>query len=430
MGIIHANCSIEEQVEMVRRVKRYENGFILDPAVMSPNNTIRDLDILKEQKNISGVPITEDGRSSSRLLGLCTRRDTDFIEDRDTKLADVMTPAAALVTGQHPLSITDAYSILQKCKKGYLPIVDNEFRLRALTTRTDLKKNRESPLATKDAHGRLVVGAAVDSAPLLSPSPDSDSAKERIRRLHEAGVDVIVLDAPNGDNQRQMDLLRHIKQNYPDVDVIAGNVVRVCQARTLLEAGADGLRIGMGVGSVATSQLVKAVGRPQLSSVYHCAKLAREYDVPVIADGGLKNTGAIIKALALGASCAMMGSLFAGVEESPGAYFFQDGVQLKQYRSSSSNFRAKDSSDCGAGEIVLLSGAVIGAVADKGPLSRYLPYLCQSIRHGLQDMGTISIVKMHEALYTGELRFELRSSSAQKEGGVHDLHSFTQRMFA
>jgi IMP dehydrogenase len=305
--------------------------------------------------------------------------------------------------------------------------------LRALTTRTDLKKKRDSPLATKDKLGRLIVGAAVVaiSTGHSSDDADDDNAQERIALLVSAGVDIIVLDAPNGDSQRQLELLRAIKTAHPSVEVIAGNVVRTSQARRLLESGADGLRVGMGVGSVATSQLLKAVGRPQLSAVYHCARLARQFDVPVIADGGLKNTGTIIKALALGASCAMMGSLIAGVEESPGEYFFRDGMQLKSFRSStSSRFIRQHGGVEGAHQGGVGPEGVGGAVADKGPLCRYLPYLCQAIRHGLQDMGTISIAKMHEELYSGQLRFELRSSSAQKEGGVHDLHSYSQRMFA
>lgn len=304
--------------------------------------------------------------------------------------------------------------------------MDKELNLCALTTRTDLKKNRDSPLATKDSSGHLVVGAAV---PAGKSSASMNDALERVRSLYDAGVDIIVLDAPNGDNQTQLTLLTAVKLQFPNIQVIAGNVVRTSQARKLLDAGADGLRIGMGVGSVATSQVIKAVGRPQLSAIYHCAKLAREYDVPVIADGGMKNTGTVIKALSLGASCAMMGSLFAGVEESPGEYFFQDGVQLKHYRNSSSNSLRDGVGDGSAAEMTI-PGLVSGAVADKGPLNRYLPYLCQSIRHGMQDMGTASVTQMHHDLYNGALRFELRSSSAQKEGGVHDLHSFSQRMFA
>lgn len=345
----------------------------------------------------------------------------------------------------------------QESKKGYLPIVDGDGNLRALTTRTDMKKNKAFPLATRDSKGRLLVGAAVDA------SGNDNDALERVAALYEAGCNIVVLDAQNGDNDYQINLLKAIKKSFPEMDVICGNVVRVSQARTLLEAGADALRVGMGVGSVATTQLVKAVGRAQLSSIYACSMLARQFGVPVIADGGIKNTGCLIKALAIGANCVMMGSLLAGVDESPGEYFFQDGKRLKHYRGTFSrgvNVQ-KMSRGSAAGSMAppsptrfpsrldrpragsngpwtvddhstpfRLASGVSGAVIDKGPLVRYFPYLCQSVRHGLQDMGTISLKVMWEELYGGKLRFEVRSPSAQREGGVHDLHSFQQRLYA
>lgn len=287
--------------------------------------------------------------------------------------------------------------------------------MRALTTRTDLKKQDAYPNASKDRDGKLLVGAAVKAG--YRDPLDMD----RVLALEKAGCNIIVLDAQNGDCDRQVEFLKAIKAQCKDIDVIAGNVVRVSQARLLLEAGADALRIGMGTGSLATTQLVKAVGRAQLSSVYACARIAHEqYGVPVIADGGLKNTGTIIKALAIGANVAMMGSLLAGVDESPGDYFYQNGTRLKRYRAHFVNTERAEST----------SAAVSGTVVDKGPLNRYIPYLNQSIRHGLQDMGAVSLTVMREQLYRHQLRFEVRSPSAQKEGGVHDLHSFTQRLFA
>lgn len=320
IGFIHSNCSIDEQVLMIRKVKTYENGFILEPAVLSPQSGIRELDDLRELRKISGVPITTDGKMGSKLVGIVSNRDTDFINDRTQTLAEVMTPLERLVVGKFPISIAEANEILKGSKKGYLPIVDAEGNLRALTTRTDMRKNREFPLASKDKEGKLLVGAAV-------PADAKDRADyERIRALHAAGCNIIILEALNGSNDTQLDLLRFIKSEFSDMDVIAGNVVRTSQAKELLEAGADGLRIGMGAGSVSTTQLVKAVGRPQLSAIYSCARLAHSYGVPAIADGGIKNTGCIIKALAVGADVVMMGSLLAGVEESPGEYFFQGKV--------------------------------------------------------------------------------------------------------
>jgi IMP dehydrogenase len=307
-------------------------------------------------------------------------------------------------------------------------------------------------LASKDKYGRLLVGAAVRS------SARDPLDIDRIAALYDAGVNVIVLDAQNGDCDGQADFIKLIKEHYPELDIIAGNVVRISQAKRLIAAGADGLRVGMGAGSVATSQLVKAVGRAQLTAIYAVARIAKESGVPVLADGGIKNTGCLIKALAIGANVVMMGSLLAGVDESPGEYFYQNGVRLKRYRanyvtSSSANafaasnsydFKAPPSSPSRSSQSassftgntrsdqvnLLVPSGVSGTVVDKGPLNRYIPYLCQSIRHGLQDMGVISIDRMREELYSGFLRFELRSMSAQREGGVHDLHSFSQRLFA
>mmetsp|Transcript_6308 Transcript_6308/g.6905 ORF Transcript_6308/g.6905 Transcript_6308/m.6905 type:complete len:512 (-) Transcript_6308:1072-2607(-) len=423
IGFIHGNCSVERQVEMVKKVKGFENGFILEPAVLPPDALVSDLDDLRRKKKISGVPVTIDGKMGSKLVGIISNRDTDFLANRAAKISELMTPIDKLVTGRYPITISEANKILKESKKGYLPIVDEDGNLRALTTRSDLVKQSAYPLASKDANGKLLVGAGI-------PASNKEHIDiDRVDALYQAGVNVIVLDAQNGDSDFQLEYLKLIKQKYPDLDVIAGNVVRLSQAKNLLDAGADALRIGMGVGSIATTQVVKAVGRAQLSAIYACARLARGYGVPVIADGGIKNTGCIIKALALGASAVMMGSLLAGVDESPGEYFYQNGLRLKHYRANNWNEGKKEAVHHSENVYQVVSG-VRGAVVDKGPLNRYIPYLCQSIRHGLQDFGTISLTVMREELYSGKLRFEVRSMSAQREGGVHDLHSFAQRLFA
>ena len=467
VGFIHAACDIERQVAMVKSVKRFENGFILEPAVLSPTHLVSDLDALQAEKDISGVPVTVDGKMGSKLLGLVSNRDTDFLENRSVPLSEVMTPIEELIVGKHPLSITKANEILKECKKGYLPIVDDNGNLHSLTTRTDLKKNRDFPLSSKNEAGKLIVGAAVRGF------PHEDLDYDRIDTLCCADCDIILLDSSNGDSEVQIEAIKYIKRTYPAVECVAGNVCRVGQAKRLLDAGADSLRVGMGVGSVSTTQLVTAVGRAQVSAIYSCAKLAHTYGVPVIADGGVKNTGCIIKAFMFGASCVMMGSMFAGVDESPGDYFFQDGLRLKTYRgmlsresmwsanggraivgnsprmtsprvrsprvrSSGSPRRQRGASfsgGFGGSETISTSNnripsGVSGAVVDKGPLNRYIPYLSQSVRHGLQDIGAVSLAKTREYLYNGSLRFELRSSSAQKEGGVHDLHSFQQMLYA
>eukprot|EP00981_Chlorochromonas_danica_P012634 scaffold5237_cov170-Ochromonas_danica.AAC.10 len=424
VGFIHCNCTIEQQVAMLNKVKNYENGFILEPAVMSPDATIKDLDELRRARKISGVPVTVDGKMGSKLVGLISNRDTDFLVDRSLKIGDLMTPADKLVVGQYPLTIAEANQILRDSKKGYLPVVDKEGNLKALTTRTDLKKNRAFPMASKDAHDKLLVGAAVRAG-----SRDTIEM-ERILSLYKAGCNILVLDAQNGDCDVQINLIRDIKKQCPGMDIVAGNVVRVSQAKALIDAGADAIRVGMGVGSIATTQMVKAVGRPQLSSIYACARFARAHGVPVIADGGIKNTGCLIKALSIGANTVMMGALLAGVDESPGDYFYQNGVRLKNYRANYVGKGLRHDNSHHSEAAYRVSSGVSGTVVDKGPLNRYIPYLCQSIRHGLQDMGIKSLTNLREALHSGELRFELRSMSAQREGGVHDLHSFQQRLFA
>ncbi|KAJ0407409.1 hypothetical protein ATCC90586_003819 [Pythium insidiosum] len=418
IGILHCANTIEAQSDMVRTVKQFENGFIVAPRVLSPSNTIADLDQLK----VSGVPITEDGKPNGKLVGLVTSRDVDFIEDRTLPLSRVMVPRDQLVVGQYPCTLEQANKTIKAAKKGTLPIVNSDGHLVSLVTRTDLAKNRDYPNALRNPETmRLLVGAAV--------AVDDEDAKQRINCLVAAGAGVIVLDARQGDSLAQIDLVKFIKTNHAGVDVIGGNVVTMQQLRHLLEAGVDAVRVGMGVASVSTSQMIKAVGRAQLSAIYNTALVAREYGVPVIADGGISTSGAAIKALALGASCFMMGSSLAGTSEAPGEYFFQDGLRLKQYYGSGSHkARTNNARERSAADLIAFG--VAGAVVDQGSVHQYVPYLQQSIRHGFQDLGARSIPQLHEWLYSGQLRFERRSICAQKEGGVHDLFSFTKQLYA
>ncbi len=410
IGIIHYNNSPEKQAEEVSKVKRYENGFITNPLVLSPNHRISDIDIIKAKYNFSGIPITEDGKLNSKLVGIVTNRDIDFEKDRSKFLKDVMTPEP--LTAEEGITLSQANQILRSSKKGKLPIVDKQGRLVSLMSRNDLLKNREFPLASKDDKKQLRVGAAIST---------KEEAKERLAALSEAGVDVVVIDSAQGNSVYQIEMIKFIKKNYPQIDVIGGNVVTEGQCRTLIDAGADALRIGMGPGSICTTQTTMAVGRSQATAVYRTARYSATRGIPVIADGGIANTGHISKALCLGASAAMMGSMFAGTNEAPGEYFYENGVRLKKYRGMASNKRyfAEDAK-------IIVAQGVSGAVLDKGSMNDYAPYLIQSLKHSFQDMGIKDMYTLHKYLNSGDLRFEIRSPMAQREGHVHDMYSYNE----
>ncbi|MBP7553222.1 MAG: IMP dehydrogenase [Spirochaetes bacterium] len=414
IGILHYNNKIDEQVEMVRKVKRFENGFIKDPVVLSPNHRIRDILEIKKSSGFSGIPITEDGTINTKLIGIVTGRDIDFEKDANKKLKEVMT--TELITAKVGINLNDANNILKTKKVGKLPIVDNEGKLKVLVARTDLLKNRDFPLATKDKNKQLRVGAAVSTR---------EEDKERIEELYKSGVDVLVIDTAQGYNKYQIDALKYIKRKYPDIDVICGNIVTEEQAEGLLKEGADGLRIGMGPGSICTTQETMASGRPQATAVYHTAKVAHKYNVPVIADGGISVIGHIMKALSFGAESVMMGGLLAGTIESPGEYVYKDGMRLKKYRGMASLDAMKD----GGGkryfadtENIKVAQGVSGAVTDRGSLSDFLPYLSQGLKHAFQDIGVRNIPELGDFMRSGKLRLQVRSASSIKEGGVHDLY--------
>ncbi len=421
IGIIHYNNTIEKQAEEVSKVKRFENGFITNPIVLSPDKTIADIDDIKYRYGFSGIPITENGKLGAKLVGIVTNRDIDFEKDRTRKISEVMTKD--LLTAHQGISLSDANKILRQSKKGKLPIVDDNGNLVAFMCRNDLKKNREYPLASKDSQKRLMVGAAIST---------KDESRDRLDELAKAGVDAVVIDSAQGNSIYQIEMIRYIKKKHPNVEVIGGNVVTTEQCENLIRAGADALRIGMGPGSICTTQVSMSVGRGQATAVYRTAKYSQQYNVPVIADGGIANIGHISKALSLGASTVMMGSMFAGTSEAPGEYFYENGIRLKKYRGMASleameaggkkRYFAEDS------KIVVAQG-VSGAVIDKGSLFDYVPYIIQGLKHSFQDMGTRNIPTLHQRLHAGDLRFELRSASAQTEGGVHDMYSYKEPQY-
>lgn len=410
IGIIHKNMSIEEQAENVDRVKRSESGVITNPFFLSPDHQVFDAEHLMAKFRISGVPIVNNEKEQ-KLVGILTNRDLRFIEDYSIKISEVMT-SENLVTAPVGTTLEEASKILQQHKIEKLPLVDDNNVLKGLITIKDIEKVIEFPNSAKDSQGRLLVGAAV------GVSADTSA---RLAKLVEAGVDLVVIDTAHGHSKGVLEQVKKIREAYPDLAIVAGNVATAEGTRALIEAGADIVKVGIGPGSICTTRVVAGVGVPQITAIYECAKEASKYNVPVIADGGIKYSGDIVKAIAAGAHAVMLGSLFAGVSESPGETEIFQGRRYKVYRGMGSVTSMKagsndryfqDSQDAKK----LVPEGIEGRVAYKGPLADTIHQLIGGLRSGMGYCGAATIDQLRE-----DAAFIRMTGAGLRESHPHDV---------
>ena len=406
IGIIHKNMSIEKQAEEVDKVKRSENGVITDPFSLSPEHTLADADALMAKFRISGVPITE-GR---KLVGIITNRDLKFETDFSKKIKESMT-SEGLVTAFEGTTLEEAKEILARARKEKLPIVDDEFNLKGLITIKDIEKTIKYPLAAKDSQGRLLCGAGIGI---------TANCLERVAALVDAKVDVVVLDSAHGHSANVIRCLKMIKEAYPELQVVAGNVATGEATRALIEAGADAVKVGIGPGSICTTRVVAGIGVPQISAIMDCYEAAKEYGVPIIADGGIKYSGDITKAIAAGGSVCMMGSMFAGCDEAPGDFELYQGRKYKVYRGMGSISAMENGSKdryFQTNAKKLVPEGVEGRVAYKGSVEDTVFQLIGGLRSGMGYCGCPTIEDLKE-----NGRFVKISAASLKESHPHDIH--------
>ncbi|MDD6240434.1 MAG: IMP dehydrogenase [Eubacteriales bacterium] len=408
IGIIHKNMSIEDQAKEVDKVKRSENGVITDPITLSPDKTLEDALKLMASYHISGIPITDENK---KLVGIITNRDIKFETDMSRRIEDVMTKDN-LITGKVGTSLEDAKKILGKAKKEKLPIVDDEFHLKGLITIKDIDKILQYPNSAKDKYGRLLCGAGIGI---------TKDVEERASALIKAGVDVLVLDSAHGDSKNVILALKKLKQDFPSVDIIAGNVATYEGAKDLMEAGADAVKVGMGPGSICTTRIISGMGVPQITAIMEARRASEEYDCPIIGDGGIKYSGDITKALAAGADTVMMGALFGGCEEAPGETELYHGRKYKVYRgmgSLAAMEQAHGSSDryFQSGHRKLVPEGVEGRVPYRGSASDVIFELLGGIRSGMGYLGCATIEELQE-----KAQFIKITSASLKESHPHDI---------
>ena len=409
IGVIHKNMSIAEQAAHVRRVKRAENGMIYDPVTISKDHTVSDALAMMHENKIGGIPVVDGDR---RLIGIVTNRDLRFQRDKARRIEEVMTPGERLVT-THSTELAHAQEVLLGSKIEKLPVVDDDGRLVGLITYKDITKVQDHPNACKDAKGRLRVAAGVGITP---------DVMERVAALVAESVDAVVLDSAHGHSANIVRALRQIKAAYPSLDVVVGSIATAEAARFLIDAGADGIKVGIGPGSICTTRIIAGVGVPQLSAIYAAATEAKHSGIPVIADGGLRYSGDIVKALAAGGDCVMIGSMFAGTEEAPGETIIYNGRKFKSYRGMGSIDAMKAGSadryfqkGCEGNINKLVPEGIVARVPFKGALSETVYQLIGGVRSGMGYCGAKDIAALQQA------KFIRITASGMHESHPHDV---------
>ncbi len=408
IGIIHKNMNIDQQVLEVEKVKKSESGMIIDPITVKKHQSVAEVQKIMSTYKISGLPVLEDGK----LVGIVTNRDLRFVSDTDLRVADVMT-SKNLVTARVGIDLKHSKALLHEHRIEKLLVVDEQGALKGLITIKDLEKIRKYPYAAKDNFGRLMVGAAIGVGA---------NVIENTERLLHAGVDVVVMDSAHGHSKGVIDSIKRVRSAFPDLQIIAGNIASSEAAEDLIKAGANGIKVGVGPGSICTTRIVAGVGVPQMSALRNCVKVAEKYGVPVIADGGVQHSGDITKAIGAGAHCVMIGSLFAGTDETPGETFLYQGRTYKGYRGmgslgamgagSSDRYFQSDVTS----QSKLVPEGIEGKVPYRGPLASVMYQLLGGLRSGMGYVGAASIEELRN-----KAKFVRISSSGLRESHVHDV---------
>ncbi|OIT28179.1 PREDICTED: inosine-5'-monophosphate dehydrogenase 2-like [Nicotiana attenuata] len=424
IGIVHYNNTISQQASIIRAAKSHKIPFSADLIFASPSDSIHSAD---EFANSPCIFVTESGNKQSKLLGYVSMSDWENLSNKEARISTYMNTSPVTLPSSY--NFNDVAGYMASKNLDFVALVNEEEEngeVVNLVTSADMERIKGLPklgLPSLGEDGKFLLGAAVGTR---------ESDKERLEHLVKEGINAVVIDSSQGNSLYQINMIKHVKHTYPHLDVIGGNVVTNYQAENLIKQGVDGLRVGMGSGSICTTQEVCAVGRGQATAVYKVSSIAEQHGIPVIADGGISNSGHIVKALSLGASTVMMGSFLAGSNEAPGTYEYKNGLRVKKYRGMGSLEAMTKGSDArylGDTAKLKIAQGVVGSVADKGSILKFIPYTMQAVKQGFQDLGASSLQSAHHLLRSGKLRLEVRTGAAQVEGGVHGLVGYDKRYF-